>query len=61
MASNESFQLISFITSGSNPISLDEAAACQDSADEDCECAFCFECYCQDGKEWVRSVQLLGY
>ena len=54
VASTESFQLISSIASGSNPPLLDEAAACQDSADEDCECAFCYVCYCQDGKEWVR-------
>ena len=29
-------------------------AARQNSADEDCECAFCDECCCQDGKEWIR-------
>ena len=48
--SSESFQLISSIASGSNPPSLDEAAPHKVSADEDCECAFCYACYCQDGK-----------
>ena len=54
VASTESFQIISSIASGSNQPSLDEGTARQDSADEDCECVFCDECYCQDGKEWIR-------
>ena len=61
MASTESFQLVSSIASGSNQPSLDEGAARPDSADEDCECAFCDECYCQDGKEWIRCAAAAGF
>lgn len=30
-----------------------EIPQASDSTEEVCECAFCFESYCQDGQEWV--------
>ena len=35
-------------SSATSPLPEDE-----DSAEEDCECSFCYGAYCKDGKEWV--------